>query len=234
MARHFIVRICLLCLIVSAALAEPAQQPTSDTDATVSAKLQSIERNWLDAEKNHNAAAFEKIVADDWVAITPDGKCQTKAERAAEIKSAHTTSATLGDMKVRVFGNAAVVTGTDDEVTEENGKKSVEHYVWTDVFVNRDSVARCRLPDCATQIARTPIHCEYQPECGDHPAHERHCVSLHWWRQAGHTPPVSNVFHSLPQVHDQRSSSRGDQPESGQRILGPDGSRLFSCSVLAI
>ena len=41
---------------------------------------------------------------------------------------------------------------------------------------------------------------------------------------------MSNVFHSCPQVHDQRSSLRGDQPQSGQRMRGPDGSRLFSCS----
>jgi uncharacterized protein (TIGR02246 family) len=113
-------------------------KPKSDSDASISETLQALEQEWLNAEKNHDAAAFEKIVADDWVAITPDGKRQTKAERAAEIKSAHITSATLGDMNVRVFGDAAVVTGTDDEVTVENGKKSSEHYVWTDVFVKRN------------------------------------------------------------------------------------------------
>jgi ketosteroid isomerase-like protein len=68
----------------------------------------------------------------------PDGKSQSKAERAAEIKSTQIESATLGNMKVRVFGDAAVVTGTDDEVSVTDGKKSTEHYVWTDVFVKRD------------------------------------------------------------------------------------------------
>jgi rhodanese-related sulfurtransferase len=29
-------------------------------------------------------------------------------------------------------------------------------------------------------------------------------------------PPYQKVFHSLPQVHDQRSSSRGDHPQSGE------------------
>ena len=74
MPRQFIARMCLLCLVLSAALAVPAQQPKSDTDAAVSEKLQAMERDWLNAEKNHDAAAFEKIVADDWIAITPDGK----------------------------------------------------------------------------------------------------------------------------------------------------------------
>lgn len=126
----------LVFLLVSTTFA--FAQPKSDSDASISQTLQALEQEWLNAEKNHDAAAFEKIVADDWVAITPDGKRQTKADRAAEIKSAHITSATLGDMNVRVFGDTAVVTGTDDEVTVENGKKSSEHYVWTDVFVKRN------------------------------------------------------------------------------------------------
>ena len=137
MSQQHIVRICFFCSVLLTSLVARAQQPKTDSEAAVSKILQAKEQEWLNAEKNHDAATFEKIVADDWVAITPDGKRQTKAERAADIKSAHTTSATLGDMNVRVFSNAAVVMGTDDEVTEENGKKSIEHYVWTDVFVNR-------------------------------------------------------------------------------------------------
>ncbi len=41
-------------------------------------------------------------------------------------------------MKVRVFGDTAAVTGTDDETTTEDGKKSSGRYVWTDVFVRRN------------------------------------------------------------------------------------------------
>ncbi len=44
----------------------------------------------------------------------------------------------MGDMKVRVFGDTAVVTGTDDEIIMEAGKKSSDHYAWTDVFVKRN------------------------------------------------------------------------------------------------
>jgi ketosteroid isomerase-like protein len=138
MLRRFIAHICCLSLILSAAVAAPAQQPKADSEAAVSQTLQAAERAWLNAEKNHDVAAFENIAADDWVAISPDGKSQTKAERAAEIKATHISSATMGDMKVRVFGDTAVVTGTDDEVTVEGGKKSSDHYVWTDVFVKRN------------------------------------------------------------------------------------------------
>jgi hypothetical protein len=56
-------------------------------------------------------------------------------------------------------------------------------------------------------------------------------VSVHRWRHAGHTPPVSNVFHCSPQVQNHLSSLRGDQPQSGQRMRGSDGPWLFSCST---
>jgi hypothetical protein len=65
--------------------------------------------------------------------------------------------------------------------------------------------------------------CAYQSECGDHRVQERHWVEVHWWRHAGQTPHVSNVFHSWPQLQDQRSSLRGDQLQSGHRMRGPDG-----------
>jgi ketosteroid isomerase-like protein len=138
MPRQFIPHICFLSLVLSAATPAQGKQSKADSDAVISQTLQGMEQAWLNAEKNHDAAAFEKLVADDWIAISPYGKSQTKADRAAEIKTADITSATLGDMKVRVFGDTAVVTGTDDEITMKDGAKSVDHYVWTDVFVKRD------------------------------------------------------------------------------------------------
>ena len=138
MPRRFIPHICFLSLVLAAAMPVQAEQPKADSDAAISQTLQAMEQAWLDAEKNNDAAAFEQIVADDWIAVNPDGKSQTRAERAAEIKTAHVVSATLGDMRVRVFGDTAVVTGTDDEITMTDGKKSSDHYVWTDVFLKRN------------------------------------------------------------------------------------------------
>jgi ketosteroid isomerase-like protein len=138
MPRRLTAHICFLSLVVSAAVSVRAQQTKGDSDDSVSQTLKATEQAWLNAEKNHDAAAFEKLVANDWIAISPDGKSETKAERAAEIKTGHIESATLGDMKVRVFGFTAVVTGTDDETTTVDGKKSTDHYVWTDVFVKRN------------------------------------------------------------------------------------------------
>jgi len=55
---------------------------------------------------------------------------------------------------------------------------------------------RAKRPTCHRQVV-------YQSECGDHRLHERHWVEVHWWKHAGHTPPVSNVFHEWPQLQAQ-------------------------------
>jgi ketosteroid isomerase-like protein len=138
MPRRLSFHLRFVSLVLGAALSSQSQQPKTESRAAISQALQNIERAWLNAEKNHDAAAFDKYVADDWIAITPDGKTQTKSERAAEIKSAHTIDATMGEMKVRIFGDTAIVTGNDDESSMEGGRKSTYHYVWTDVFVKRN------------------------------------------------------------------------------------------------
>lgn len=134
MSNRCFAPLCLLSLILCFASSVWASEPQSGTGADTAQTLQEIEQTWLQAERNHDPTSFEKLVTDDWIALTPDGKRQTKAERSAKIKNSHMGAASLGPMEVRVFGDAAVVTGTVDE-TAEHG---THHYVWTDVFVRRD------------------------------------------------------------------------------------------------
>jgi hypothetical protein len=47
-------------------------------------------------------------------------------------------------------------------------------------------------------------------------------------KAGGAHPPVSNVFHWCPQLQAHWSSLPGDQPQSGQRIRGLEGSPLLS------
>jgi ketosteroid isomerase-like protein len=119
-------------LIVGVASSAGAGEPKGGNDDTART-LQAIEQTWLNAEKNHDPASFERLVADDWIALTPDGKRQTKAERSAKIKNSHMGAASLGPMDVRVFGDTAVVTGTVDETAQN----ATHQYVWTDVFIKR-------------------------------------------------------------------------------------------------
>ena len=106
---------------------------------SVEQNLMQMERDWTQAGLKKDAASLDKIIADGWVAIGFDGKTVTKAEVMADLKSGASAiqSVELGTMKVRVFGNTAVVTGSDTEKSTYKGKDSSGKYVWTDVFVMR-------------------------------------------------------------------------------------------------
>ena len=76
-------------------------------------------------------------MADDWTYLGSSG-VQTKAKHLAELGSGggDLEFETLADIKVRVYGGTAVVTGT---AYQKNSDKSKDtgHYVWTDVFIKR-------------------------------------------------------------------------------------------------
>src|SRR5579871_983070 len=104
------------------------------------------------------------------------------------------------------------------------------------MIVSVSSVVRIRFSSFGAVAAvelsgiRLSTYFTYHSECADHRLHERHWVSIHWCRQAGQTPPVSNVFQSYPQVQNHLFYFLGDQPHSGQRMRWLDGSRVLSRS----
>jgi uncharacterized protein (TIGR02246 family) len=116
----------------AAAAASPAEN--------VEQALIKLEREWAEALVKADAATLERVMADDWSMTTWDGKTQAKAQSIAEIKSGASKfeAASVDNIKVRVFGDAAVVTLTQTEKSQERGKDSSGRYLYTDVWVKRD------------------------------------------------------------------------------------------------
>jgi ketosteroid isomerase-like protein len=121
--------------------AKPAKNfPATAVKPSVEQTLMQMERDWGAAEIKKDYAAVERILADDWVGIDYSGNIVPKEQAIADLKSGTSTLASevLGPMTVRVFGNTAVVTGSDAEKSTDRGKDSSGNYVWTDVFVFRN------------------------------------------------------------------------------------------------
>ncbi len=99
-----------------------------------------LERDWSQASLKKDIDTLNKIMADDWVNIDFQGKTVTKAQTIANLKTGlpATQAAGLGEMKVRVFGDSAIVTGSDTGKSGSKGKEVIEKYLWTDVFVRRN------------------------------------------------------------------------------------------------
>ena len=109
--------------------------PENDEQALIE-----IEREWGDAMTKRDIVALDRILGDDHSVITKDGSVLTKAQEMANYKS-EASSNELFDfepMKVRVFGDTAVVTGGHREKSHNFGKDTSGHYRWTDLFVKRN------------------------------------------------------------------------------------------------
>jgi ketosteroid isomerase-like protein len=128
----------LVTVVTSLALSADKQDKTKGRNSDTEQALMQMERDWTAAALKKDTATLDKILADDWAGQNPAGVA-TKGETLADLKSgdAKLESETLGDMKVRVFGDTAVVTGSDDEKSSYKGKDTSGHYTWTDVFVKR-------------------------------------------------------------------------------------------------
>jgi len=130
-----------------------AQKPAASGKAAED-ELKQIENNWSDAQKTRNVDKLRDILADDWVGLGWDGEISDKAKALADLKSPSNSldNIEIGPMKVRIFGNTAVVTGSDTEKSREYGKDSSGKYIWTDVFVKQKGMWRA----VASQSAKVP------------------------------------------------------------------------------
>jgi ketosteroid isomerase-like protein len=132
--------LCVLPAIALLSFGQAKPEASSVPAAPVEQTLMQLERDWTQASLKKDIDALNRIMADDWVAIDFQGKTVTKAQTLANLKAGlpATQAAGLGEMKVRVFGDTAVVTGSDTEKSSSKGKDVVEKYLWTDVFVKRN------------------------------------------------------------------------------------------------
>ena len=136
--------VALLTLAIGIAIGRdwsPPHQSTAAALVSISAEqeLLEIERQYEKAEALRDAAFFERIEADDITLIANDGTLLTKAQAIAEMKTWESVSEGFSDdIRVRVYGDMAVVTGRRTVKSVEDGESYTDQSRWTDVFVRRD------------------------------------------------------------------------------------------------
>jgi ketosteroid isomerase-like protein len=108
-------------------------------------ELIKLENELNDAWINRDIAPFDRILADDYMGTDEEGNVVTKAQELANIKSGAylSTSAVKDDIKVRVYGDAAVVTGRSTYKGQYKGKEFSSQYRWTHTWVKRAGRWQC-------------------------------------------------------------------------------------------
>ena len=99
-----------------------------------------MEKDRAQAVVKKDTATLEKMTADDYQLIDTNGKMRSKAETMDAIKSGAITiqSNDVDDLKVQVYGNAAVVTGRSSPKGTIDGKDISGPIRFTRVYVKRN------------------------------------------------------------------------------------------------
>ena len=116
-----------------------------------------MELDWSEADVKKDATALNRILADDWMGIDFQGAIMTKKDVMRDLHSdvTSTESTEVKEMKVRIFGTTALVSGTEVEKSQYMGKDSSGAYIWTDFFVLRDGRWQA-VSSQSTKLAEAP------------------------------------------------------------------------------
>jgi ketosteroid isomerase-like protein len=115
-------------------------------------ELLKLENEFARAVINNDADAVDGFLADDWIIVDPDGGIVDKARFLGVIKSAVLSHELMesADLRVRLYGNTAVVTGLTTTKGKFMGQDFSSCERATDIFVKQNDRWQCGF----TQLTR--------------------------------------------------------------------------------
>ena len=106
--------------------------------------LLQIERDWAEASVKKDAAALDRMLANEFQANYVDLVGNKKQFLSALKSNTYKYESMVNsEMKAIVFGDRAIVNGLSTEKSSMAGKDTSGQYRWTDVFVKRDGRWQC-------------------------------------------------------------------------------------------
>ena len=113
--------------------------PGATADGAEEQALLEIERGFVAAAKTRDVAYFERTLAKEYAQVA-DGKPVNVAEQLAAMKAGdvHVDTLVIRDMRVHVFGDAAIVSMAAESTGTYKGKPFSENSRGVDFFVKRD------------------------------------------------------------------------------------------------
>jgi len=128
---HYRIYAVILSLLAAATLNLSAQ------DKTDAAAVRALELKWTQSYKERNIDILSSLLAEEFVITVEDGSVYSKAGYISHSADAnvHVEVAELSDLKVRVHGDTAIVTGAYHERGDSSGKRYEYRDRLTDVWM---------------------------------------------------------------------------------------------------
>jgi ketosteroid isomerase-like protein len=139
--KQFLAASVILVLTFSTVLAQETAKPGGGkASGPVAQSLMDMENQWAKASKAGNADALAPMLSADFIALDSDGSMRTKAEVLERTKKAKWVTNEIGDLKVTVHGDAAIVTGSWTGKGTDGGGKAIDAKErWVDTWVKASS-----------------------------------------------------------------------------------------------
>jgi ketosteroid isomerase-like protein len=101
--------------------------------------IRQVDHERIQAQIGAEAAALDRIYADNFIGIGPSGTVRTKTQVIADFTSGDLKfkSIITDDVQVRVYGNAAVETGRSTMIGEDKGKAVPRDNRFTRVWIKQ-------------------------------------------------------------------------------------------------
>ena len=131
----------LVAIVSGLLLISTAHASRSDHASRKSAvgEIRALEEERNRAIVHGDAATLERMTSDDYTFVTLRGEMRTKAQIVQTFRAgaAKYQSRDISDLNIRVYGDAAVVTGRAIQKGAENGKDYSGDYWFTRVYVRK-------------------------------------------------------------------------------------------------
>ena len=113
------------------------QSARREQGRSVEQAIRQLDNERIQAQIHADAAALDRIYADDFIGVGPSGTVRTKPQVISDFTSGHLKfqSITTDDVQVRVYGNTAVETGRSTMDGQDRDKAVPRDNRFTRVWV---------------------------------------------------------------------------------------------------
>lgn len=108
-------------------------QPSAESQLPI------LEREWMDAWLRKDVETCSRILADDFILTSARGLLMSKADWLAGLSVFDCSSFTWDEIRVRPFGNVAIVHSRTRQVASVAGQDWSGRFLLTDVWAFRDN-----------------------------------------------------------------------------------------------
>jgi uncharacterized protein (TIGR02246 family) len=132
------------------------QSATGSHQTSVEEAIKKLDNERIQAQIHADAAALERIYADDFIGVGPSGTVRTKAQVISDFTSGDLKfqSITTDEVQVRVYENTAVETGLSTMIGQDKGQTVPRDTRFTRVWVKQQGRWRLVANHYSSQTTR--------------------------------------------------------------------------------